>query len=98
MRVLTSCTSTIACRRLIQSEDFTRLLDCRTQEPRDVAGLMRLAQTNFFEQIPVSELINKVVNVRQEIQEWVKPLPDFAPAKPKVEKRKSSDNDQMKLF
>lgn len=83
---------------VIQPEDFARWLDCRTQEPRDVAALMRPAQPDFFEQIPVSELVNKVANVGPEIQQRVEPLPEAAPAKPKVEKRKSSDDDQMKLF
>ncbi|CAI2935547.1 SOS response-associated peptidase [Aminobacter niigataensis] len=86
---------------VIQPEDFARWLDCRTQEPRDVAELMRPAQPDFFEQIPVSEMVNKVANVGPEIQDRVEPLPEAAPelaAKPKVEKRKSSDDDQMKLF
>lgn len=83
---------------VIQQEDIARWLDCRTQEPRDVADLMRPAQPDFFEQIPVSELVNKVVNVGPEIQDRVEPLAEAAPTKPKVEKRKSSDEDQMKLF
>lgn len=83
---------------VIQQEDFARWLDCRTQEPRDVADLMRPAQPDFFEQIPVSELVNKVVNVGPEIQDRVVLLAEAAATKPKVEKRKSSDEDQMKLF
>lgn len=86
---------------VIQQEDFARWLDCRTQEPRHVAELMRPAQPDFFEQIPVSDLVNKVTNMGAEIQDRVEPLPDTPPekaAKPKAEKRKSSDDDQMKLF
>lgn len=83
---------------VIQQEDFARWLDCRTQEPRDVADLMRPAQPDFLEQIPVSELVNKVVNVGPEIQDRVVLLAEAAATKPKVEKRKSSDEDQMKLF
>ncbi|WP_395447495.1 SOS response-associated peptidase [Aminobacter sp. UC22_36] len=85
---------------VIQPEDFTRWLDCRTQEPRDVADLMRPAQPDFFEQIPVSELVNKVANVGPEIQARVEPLPEAAPeraAKPKAEKSKPDDG-QMTLF
>ncbi|MGF7006099.1 SOS response-associated peptidase [Aminobacter sp. BE322] len=86
---------------VIQPEDFARWLDCRTREPRDVAELMRPAQPDFFEQIPVSELVNKVANMGPEIQDRVEPLPEAAPpkvrvAKPKAEK--SGDDDQMKLF
>ncbi|WP_269931550.1 SOS response-associated peptidase [Aminobacter sp. HY435] len=86
---------------VIEPENFTRWLDCRTQEPRHVAELMRPAQSDFFEQIPVSDLVNKFANVGPEIQDRVEPLHDEAPArvaKPKAEKRKSSDDDQMKLF
>ncbi|WP_378943513.1 SOS response-associated peptidase [Mesorhizobium sp. ANAO-SY3R2] len=86
---------------VIQPEDFGRWLDCRTQEPRDVVDLMRPAQPDFFEQIPVSELVNKVTNVAPEIQDRVEPLPEAAPAKvakPKAEKRQSSEDGQMKLF
>lgn len=88
---------------VIQPEDFARWLDCRTQEPRDVADLMRPAQPDFFEQIPVPELVNKVSNVGPEIQDRVEPLPEAAPPRqkaerPSVEKRKASDEGQMKLF
>ncbi|WP_432284404.1 SOS response-associated peptidase [Aminobacter sp. BA135] len=85
---------------VIQPEDFARWLDCRTQEPRDVVHLMRPAQPDFFEQIPVSELVNKVANTGPEIQRRVEPLPEAAPeraAKPKPEKQKPDDG-QMTLF
>ena len=65
-----------------------------------MAGLMRPAQPDFFDQIPVSELVNKVANVGPEIQARVEPLPEAAPeraAKPKVEKSKPDDG-QMTLF
>jgi len=85
---------------VIQPEDFARWLDCRSQEPRHVAHLMRPAQPDFFEQIPVSELVNKVANTGPEIQARVEPLPEAAPeraVKPKPEKPKPDDG-QMTLF
>lgn len=86
---------------VIQQEDFARWLDCRTQEPRHVAELMRPAQPDFFEQIPVSDLVNKVTNLGVEIHERVEPLPETLPekaAKPKAEKLKPGNDDQMTLF
>lgn len=86
---------------VIQQEDFARWLDCRTQEPRHVAELMRPAQPDFFEQIPVSDLVNKVTNLGVEIQDRVEPLPEAAPekvARPKAEKLKPGNDDQMTLF
>lgn len=54
---------------VIAREDFDRWLDCRTQEPRDVADLLKPAQPDFFEAIPVSDLVNKVANTGPEVQE-----------------------------
>ena len=47
---------------VIAPEDFSRWLDCKTQEPREVADLMRPVQDDFFEMIPVSDKVNKVAN------------------------------------
>lgn len=58
---------------VIQPEDFTRWLDCRTQEPRDIANLMVPAREELFEAIPVSNRVNKVANVGPELQEGVTP-------------------------
>ena len=44
---------------VIQPQDFSRWLDCRNQEPRDVADLMQPAEPGFFEAIPVSDKVNK---------------------------------------
>lgn len=54
---------------VIKSEDFERWLDCRTQEPRDVAHLMRTPEEGFFEAIPVSDRVNKVANTGPDLQE-----------------------------
>jgi putative SOS response-associated peptidase YedK len=54
---------------VIDPGDFARWLDCRTLEPRDVADLLRPAPLDFFEAIPVSDLVNKVANTGSDIQE-----------------------------
>lgn len=54
---------------VIQPHDFERWLDCRTQEPRDVAHLMRAPDEGFFEAVPVSDKVNKVANTGPELQE-----------------------------
>lgn len=56
---------------VIEPENFSRWLDCRTQEPRDVADLLRPAAPNFFEAIPVSSRVNKAENSGPELQERV---------------------------
>ena len=58
---------------VIKSEDFERWLDCRTQEPRDVADLMRTPEDGFFEAIPVSDKVNKVANTGPDLQDRVEP-------------------------
>jgi putative SOS response-associated peptidase YedK len=63
---------------VIDQRDFTRWLDCRTQEPRDVLDLLKPVEPDFFEAIPVSDLVNKVANTGPEIQELgiVAPQPE----------------------
>ncbi|RWP41536.1 MAG: SOS response-associated peptidase [Mesorhizobium sp.] len=77
---------------VIDPQDFARWLDCRTREPRDVADLLRPAQLDFFEAVPVSDLVNKVANTGPEIQErW--------PELEKARRRKpGADDSQMSLF
>ncbi|OJU68804.1 MAG: hypothetical protein BGO05_14450, partial [Rhizobiales bacterium 63-7] len=41
---------------VIRQEDFSRWLDCKTQEPRDVADLLRPVEDDFFEAVPGSDL------------------------------------------
>ena len=53
---------------VIAREDFARWLDCRTQEPREIADLMRPAQPGLFEALPISTLVNTVSNTGPEIQ------------------------------
>ncbi|SCW29255.1 Putative SOS response-associated peptidase YedK [Rhizobium mongolense subsp. loessense] len=53
---------------VIKPEDFARWLDCKTQEPRDVAALMQPADEDFFEAIPVADKVNKVTNMGADLQ------------------------------
>ena len=75
---------------VIQPEDFTRWLDCKTQEPRDIIDLLKPVQDDFFDIIPVSNAVNKVANNNPSIQERVEPI------NPAV--KKSPDNDQLSMF
>jgi putative SOS response-associated peptidase YedK len=79
---------------VIQPEDFSRWLDCKTQEPREVTDLMRPAQEDFFEALPVSDLVNKVTNMGAELQ---KPIAAALPEEEPPKKRKA-DSVQMSLF
>jgi putative SOS response-associated peptidase YedK len=68
---------------VIKPEGFERWLDCKTQEPRKVADLMRPVQDDFFEAVPVSNLINKVGNNGPEVQTPVQPATALSsPRKP----------------
>lgn len=78
---------------VIQPEDFTRWLDCKTQEPREVVDLMRPAEDDFFEAIPVSDLVNKVANVGPELQTPVTVKPPNAP-----DQKSGGGGGQMSLF
>ena len=83
---------------VIEPRDFARWLDCRRQEPRDVADLLRPADPGFFEAIPVSEAVNKVANSEPSIQErHVAPAVAAEPEKAKRRNPGASD-DQMTLF
>lgn len=68
---------------VIDPQDFTRWLDCKTQEPREVTDLMKPAQEDLFEMIPVSDRINKVSNMGPDVQTPVEPVvaPKPAPLK-----------------
>ncbi|PWV98750.1 putative SOS response-associated peptidase YedK [Hoeflea marina] len=87
---------------VIHPQDFARWLDCRTQEPRDVADLMKPAPDDFFEAIRVSDLVNKVANTGPELQtEAAAPAGEAEVGRPKPAARKTADPDppaQMKLF
>ncbi|SFP92181.1 Putative SOS response-associated peptidase YedK [Mesorhizobium sp. NFR06] len=80
---------------VIDERDFARWLDCRTQEPRDVLDLLKPAEPDFFEAIPVSDLVNKVAKTGPEIQE----RGVVGPQAEKVSRRKpGADENQMSLF
>ena len=84
---------------VIAPEDYERWLDCRTQEPREVADLFRPPQEDLFEAIPVSDLVNKVANVGPELQSRmdIAAMPK-APVKKKTATATPSNNGQMDLF
>ncbi len=86
---------------VIRPDDFERWLDCRRQEPRDVAYLLAPAEDGFFEAIPVSDKVNKVANAGPDIQEPVSPgigHNSGASQKPAAEKNTSKDDSQFDLF
>jgi putative SOS response-associated peptidase YedK len=88
---------------VIEPENFSRWLDCRNQEPRDVADLLKPADDGFFEMIAVSDKVNKVANMGPDLQEPVSPS-DAGHAPPEKPKRKKSPDEtsggggQMSLF
>ncbi|MGF0536626.1 SOS response-associated peptidase [Agrobacterium sp. ES01] len=78
---------------VIKPEDFPRWLDCMNYEPRQVADLMVPTDDDFFEAVPISDLVNKVSNTSPEIQNRVEiAQPDPAPSD------KSAGSGQMSLF
>lgn len=83
---------------VIHQQDFSRWLDCRTQEPRDIADLMRPVEPGFFEPVPVSEMVNKVANIGPEIQDRVEPSQQAEPTKPERKKASAAASNQMSLF
>ncbi|MEI2297506.1 SOS response-associated peptidase [Ensifer sp. MJa1] len=83
---------------VIQPEDFARWLDCKTQEPREVADLLAPVAEDYFEAIPVSDKVNKVANTGPDIQDAVTPevVPEVQAAN--KGKRDGPDSAQMSLF
>jgi putative SOS response-associated peptidase YedK len=78
---------------IIKPEDFARWLDCKTQEPREVADLMVPADDTMFEAIAVSDLVNKVANMGAELQVPMAVQPPLRPT------RKHDPNEgQLRLF
>ena len=80
---------------VIRPEDFGRWLDCRGQEPRDVADLMRPVEPDYFEFIPVSDKVNKVANTGPDLQDRVEPVVTVDQPKPKKD---AAAGGQLKLF
>lgn len=54
---------------VVRREDFQRWLDCRANEPRDVADLLTPAPDDFFEAVPVGDAVNAVANDNPAVQE-----------------------------
>lgn len=81
---------------VIEPADFARWLDCKTQEPRHVADLLKPTQLGFWEAIPVSDRVNKVANTEPAIQEPGETAPPEPAPKRKIDK--STDDGQMNLF
>lgn len=77
---------------VIKPEDFSRWLDCRTQEPRAVKDLMQPMDEDFFDVIPVSDAVNKVANMGPQLIERVDPKKPLK--EPKINPKKA----QMSLF
>ena len=83
---------------VIKPEDFDRWLDCKTQEPRDVADLMQGVENGYFEAIAVSDRVNKVSNTGPEIQEPGLAEPVVKAQKKKTVTKPKPDDGQMDLF
>lgn len=81
---------------VIHPADHARWLDCRTQEPRDVADLLRPAEPGFFEAIPISDKVNKVANAGPDIQAPVAAGEVPEPAAPR--KKAAKADAQLKLL
>lgn len=81
---------------VIEQKDFARWLDCKTQEPRHVADLMKPAQADFFEAIPVSDKVNNFANTGPKIQERV--AETLEERKKPARTKPPEPDDQMKLF
>lgn len=77
---------------VIAPEDFSRWLDCKTQEPRDVADLIKAADEDFFEFIPVSDKVNKVANTGADLIERAVGI------EPPARKASTSPQKQLSLF
>ncbi|SFB58291.1 Putative SOS response-associated peptidase YedK [Rhizobium sp. NFR07] len=78
---------------VIRPEHFERWLECKTQEPRQVADLLSPVEDDFFEAIPVSDLVNKVSNMGPDVQKPVAvAVPEEKPPK------QGEDPSQMSLF
>ncbi|MBD9371662.1 SOS response-associated peptidase [Rhizobium sp. ARZ01] len=83
---------------VIRPEDFARWLDCKTQEPREVADLLSPVEDEFFEAIPVSDRVNKVANVDPDIQEPVAEALVAPPSAPKSKRTSGDSSGQLSLL
>ncbi|MFT2211580.1 SOS response-associated peptidase [Rhizobium giardinii] len=78
---------------VIKPEDFARWLDCKTQEPRDVADLMAPASDDYFEAIAVSDKVNKVANTGADLQ-----IPVNVATRPASKLKEPPADRQLSLF
>lgn len=78
---------------VIKPEDFSRWLDCKTQEPREIADLMVPADDDMFEIIAVSDLVNKVSNMGADLQVPAAVQPPLKPVR-----KHDPGEDQFRLF
>ncbi|HEV7251134.1 MAG TPA: SOS response-associated peptidase [Shinella sp.] len=83
---------------VIRPEDFSRWLDCKTQEPRDITDLMKPIDDGFFEAIPVSDRVGKVANMGPDILEPVEERADEALPEKKKGAQAPPPSDQLSLF
>jgi putative SOS response-associated peptidase YedK len=78
---------------VIKPEDFSRWLDCKTQEPREVADLLAPVDDEYFEMIAVSDRVNKVANMGPELQD-----PVAVERPPKPPRKPDPDDGQLSFF
>jgi len=78
---------------VIAPEDYARWLDCRAQEPREVTDLLSAPDNDFFEAVPVSNLVNKVSNTGPAVQA---PVAESLPSVDKTDRHTGSG--QISLF
>jgi putative SOS response-associated peptidase YedK len=76
---------------VIKAGDFERWLDCKTQEPRDIAELMQPVEDGYFKTLAISDKVNKVTNSGPEIQQEIAAVRVAPEPKPK-------SGDQLDLF
>lgn len=80
---------------VVRPQDFDRWLDCVNCEPRDVADLLEPVEPDFFEAIPVSDLVNRVANTGPQVQERIEPE---AEKEPPAEPAEPAGGKQLSLF
>lgn len=85
---------------VVKPEDFARWLDCRSQEPRNLADILAPVDDDFFETIPVGEAINTVANDHAATQEPAShvELMDSGANDPARRSSSGKADDQMTLF
>lgn len=77
---------------VIDPSNYSRWLDCRSQEPRHIADLMVATDEDYFDIIPVSNEVNKVSNMSPNL---LLPVSDAVVAKKKKEPK---EPNQLSLF